>query len=54
MSDIYERMFELKQGDRSAAELYEELKRLIDELEMHQHAVTNAVILRDIVGILQC
>ena len=28
-------------------EFYEEPKGLIDELEMHQHAITNAAILRE-------
>ena len=37
-------MFELKQGDRSVSEFYGELKGLIDELKMHQPAVTDAVI----------
>ena len=32
---IYELLFELKQGDRSVSEFYGELKGLIDELEMH-------------------
>ena len=44
--EIYERLFELKQGDRSMPEFYGELKTLIDELEMHQPAVTDATILR--------
>ena len=44
--EIYERLFELKQGDKSIAEFYEELKSLVDELEMHQSVVTNAVTLR--------
>ena len=43
---IYERLFELKQGDRSVTEFYGELKCLIDELEMHQPTVTDAVTLR--------
>ena len=34
--EIYERLFELKQKDRSAFESYEEFKSLIDVLEMHQ------------------
>ena len=34
--EIYERLFELKQGDKSVVEFYEELKGLIDELEMYQ------------------
>ena len=33
--EIYERLFELKQGDIFVPEFYGELKRLIDELEMH-------------------
>jgi len=44
--EIYERLFELKQGDRSVPEFYGELKSLIDELEMHQPFVTDVVILR--------
>jgi len=44
--EIYERLFELKQGDRSVPEFYGELKSLIDELEMHQPAVTDASTLR--------
>jgi len=43
---IYERLFELKQGDKSMPEFYSELKSLIDELEMHQPAVTDAATLR--------
>ena len=31
----YERLFSLKQGDRYMPEFYDELKGLIDELEMH-------------------
>ena len=46
MFEIYERLFKLKQGDRSILEFYGELKGLIDELEMHQHGVTDAVTLR--------
>jgi len=46
--EIYERMFELKQGDRFVLEFYNELKGLIDELEMHQPAVTDTATLRDI------
>ena len=46
MFEIYERLFELKQGDRSVTEFYGELKCLIDELEMHQPAVTDAATLR--------
>jgi len=44
--EIYERLFELKQGDRSVPEFYKELKSLIDELEMHQPAVIDAATLR--------
>jgi len=44
--EIYERLFELKQGDRSAPEFYGELKGLIDELEMHQPSITDAATLR--------
>jgi len=44
--EIYECLFELKQGDRSVPELYKELKCLIDDLNMHQHAVTDAATLR--------
>ena len=43
---IYERLFELKQEDRYVHEFYRELKSLIDELEMHQPAVTDATTLR--------
>jgi len=46
--EIYERLFELKQGDKSVPEFYRELKGLIDELEMHQPIVTDAAILRGI------
>jgi len=49
--EIYERLFELKHGDMSVAGLYGELKCLIDELEMHQPAITNAATLRGIVRI---
>ena len=44
--EIYEHLFELKQGDRFVPELYGELKGLIDELEMHQPDVTDAATLR--------
>jgi len=44
--EIYERLFELKQKDRSVPQFYGELKSLIDELEMHQPVVTDATILR--------
>jgi len=37
--EIYERLFELKQGDKYVPKFYGELKGLIDELEMHQPAV---------------
>ena len=43
---IYERLFELKQGDRSMPEFYSELKSLIGELEMHQPTVIDAATLR--------
>ena len=33
--EIYESLFELKQGDKSMPKFYGELKSLIDELEMH-------------------
>ena len=46
MFEIYERLFELKQEDRSVPEFYGELKGLIDELEMHQLAVTDVTTLR--------
>jgi len=45
--EIYESLFELKQGDRSVPEFYGELKGLIDELEMHQPAVTDAATLSE-------
>ena len=51
--EIYECMFELKQGDKYMAEFYGELKGLIDELEMHQPVVTYALTLRGIVRISQ-
>jgi len=44
--EIYERLFQLKQGDRYVPEFYDEFKSLIDELEMHQPDVTDAVTLR--------
>jgi len=44
--EIYEHLFELKQGDRSVHESYGELKGLIDELEIHQPVVTYAATLR--------
>ena len=33
--EIYEPLFDLKQGDGSVPEFYGKLKSLIDELEMH-------------------
>jgi len=45
--EIYEGPFKLKQGDRSVPEFYDEVKGLIDELEMHQPSVTDATILRE-------
>jgi len=44
--EIYKRMFELKQEDKSVVNFYGELKGLIDELEMHQPIITDAVTLR--------
>jgi len=44
--EIYEILFELKQGDRSVPEFYGELKDLINELKMHQLTVTDTVTLR--------
>ena len=44
--EIYERLFDLEQEDRSVFEFYRELKGLIDELEMYQHSITDTVILR--------
>jgi len=52
--EIYECMFDIKQGDKSVAEFYRELKSLVDEVEMHQPAVTDAATLRGIVRISQC
>ena len=46
--EIYERLFELKQGNRSVPEFYSEVKGLIDELEMHQLSVTDAATLRGV------
>ena len=46
MFEIYEGLFDLKQGDRSVPEFYGELKGLIDELEMHQPTITDAMTLR--------
>ena len=45
--EIYERLFKLKQEDQSVPEFYRELKSLMDELEMHQPAVTNTTTLRE-------
>jgi len=44
--EIYECLFEFKQGDKYVPKFYDELKILIDELEMHQPAVTDAATLR--------
>ena len=44
--EIYERLFELKHEDRSVPEFYGKLKGSIDELEIHQPAVTDAATLR--------
>jgi len=44
--EIYRRLFELKQRDKFVVEFYGELKSLVDELEMHQPAVTDATTLR--------
>ena len=44
--EIYEHLFELKQGDKSVAEFYGEPKSLVDDLEMHQPAITDATTLR--------
>ena len=52
--EIYELLFELKQGDKFVLEFYGKLKGLIDELEMHQPAITDATTLRGIVKISQC
>ena len=46
MFEIYERLFELKQGDRSVPEFYKQLKGLIDELEIHQSAVIDVATLK--------
>ncbi|XP_020265126.1 uncharacterized protein LOC109840777 [Asparagus officinalis] len=43
--EIYERLFALKQGDRSVPDFFGELKGLIDELEMHQPALADAATL---------
>ena len=44
--EIYERLFELKHGDRFVPEFYGELEGLIDELDMHQPPVTDVATLR--------
>jgi len=44
--EIYGCLFELKRGDKRVPEFYGGIKGLIDELEMHQHAVTNVATLR--------
>jgi len=44
--EIYGYLFQLKQGDRYVLEFYDKLKGLIDELEMHQPAITDAETLR--------
>ena len=44
--EIYKRLFELNKGDKFVPKFYRELKSLIDELEMHQPVVTDAVTLR--------
>ena len=44
--EIYEYLFELKHEDGFVPEFYGELEGLIDELEMHQPVVTDAVTLR--------
>ncbi|XP_020252608.1 uncharacterized protein LOC109829921 [Asparagus officinalis] len=43
--EIYERLFAIKQGDKTVPEFFGELKGLIDELEMHQPAVADAATL---------
>jgi len=45
--ELFERLFELKQGDRYVPEFYVELKSLIDGLGIHQPAVTYAATLRE-------
>ena len=52
--EIFECLFELKQGDNSVPEFYGELKSLIDGLEVHQPAVTDATTLGSILRISQC
>jgi len=49
--EIYECLFELKQGDKFVPAFYRELKSLIDELEMHQPVVVDAATLKGIVRI---
>jgi len=44
--EIYERLFEVKHGDKFVVEFYGKIKSLVDELEMHQPAVTDATTLR--------
>ena len=44
--EIYERLFELKQGDKFVPEFYAEFESLIDELEMCQPTITDAATLR--------
>jgi len=46
VSEIYERLFELKQRDKFVPEFYDKLKGLIDELDTHQPVVTDAATLR--------
>jgi len=45
--EIYERLFELKEGDKSVSEFYGELKSLVNELKMNQPVVTDAATLRE-------
>ena len=45
--EIYECLFELK-GDKFIPEFYGELKGLIDELEIHQHAVIDVATLQGV------
>ena len=52
--EIYWRLFELKQEDKSVPEIYGVFKGLIDELEMYQPAVTDAAILRAFHQDLEC
>ena len=46
MFEIYECLSKLKHGDKFVYEFHDELKCLIDELEMHQPAVADAATLR--------